>query len=289
MDPRQHDVRRHRTDRDCLVLDLGNVVVGWPVVGHQPGVGGHGAKYESVDLVLAEALDYLQPGASRRAAVDFDRPCDQHLADPTAPRWHDDRVVLGTKRDGRLVSFDDATQRLTFRIDHSPAQLAAQHPGGSVRAQAELALQLQCRDAIGVRRHEKRGPEPDRQRQLAGVHDRAGGHRGLTATAGTLIDEGFSLEPPGAAFAAARTDKPLRPPTLEKVLRACALARKATLELDQRLWKPALRPRHGLTPRISKVTTLSSVLVLYKTFRSTGRSCIGRPTTPIKAKKTRKK
>src|SRR6516162_6901079 len=100
MDPRQHDVRRHRTDRDCLVLDIGNVVVGWPVVGHQPGVGGHGAKYESVDLVLAEALDYLQPGASRRAAVDFDRPCDQHLADPTAPRWHDDRVVLGTKRNG---------------------------------------------------------------------------------------------------------------------------------------------------------------------------------------------
>jgi len=32
------------------------------------------------------------------------------------------------------------------------------------------------------------------------VHDRAGGHRGLTATAGTLIGEGFSLEPPGAAF-----------------------------------------------------------------------------------------
>ena len=69
MDPRQHDVRRHRTDRDCLVLDIGNVVVGWPVVAHQPGVGGHGAKYESVDLVLAEALDYLQPGASRRAAA----------------------------------------------------------------------------------------------------------------------------------------------------------------------------------------------------------------------------
>src|SRR6516162_4687697 len=218
------------------------------------------------------------PSAGRVAA------CRRRLRPPLRPascrphcaRWHDDRVVLGTKRDGRLVSFDDATQRLTFRIDHSPAQLAAQHPGGSVRAQAELALQLQCRDAIGVRRHEKRGPEPDRQRQLAGVHDRAGGPRGLTATAGTLIGEGFSLEPPGAAFAAARTDKPLRPTTLEKVLRACALARKATLELDQRLWKPALRPRHGLTPRISKVTTLSSVLVLYKTFRSTGRSCIGR-------------
>ena len=153
MDPRQHDVRRHLADRDRLVLDIGNVAVGWPVVRHQPGVGGHGAEHESVDLVLAEALDDLQPGASRRAAVDFDRPCDQHLADPTAARWHDDRVVLGTERNDRLVSLDDATQWLTFRIDHGPAQLGAQHPGGSVRAKAELALQLQRRDAIGVRRH----------------------------------------------------------------------------------------------------------------------------------------
>jgi hypothetical protein len=37
-----------------------------------------------VDLVLAETLDHLQPGAARRAAVDFDRAGDQHLADPTA-------------------------------------------------------------------------------------------------------------------------------------------------------------------------------------------------------------
>ena len=68
-----------------------------------------------------------------------------------------------------------------------------------------------------------------------------------------------SLEPPGAAFAAARTDKPLRPTTLEKVLRARPFARKATLELDQRLWKPALRPRHGLTLLISRVTALHAM------------------------------
>ena len=56
------------------------------------------------------------------------------------------------------------------------------HPGGSIRTQAQLALQLQRRDAIGVRRHQKRSPEPDRQRLLAGVHDRARGHRGLLLT-----------------------------------------------------------------------------------------------------------
>jgi hypothetical protein len=38
------------------VLDVGNVVVGGPVVRHQPGVGGYGAKHESVDLVLAKGV-----------------------------------------------------------------------------------------------------------------------------------------------------------------------------------------------------------------------------------------
>src|ERR1700757_2256986 len=41
-----------------------------------------------------------------------------------------------------------------------------------------------------------------------------------------------------------------------KVLRARAFARKVSLELDQRLWKPALRPRHGITLLISRVTIL---------------------------------
>jgi hypothetical protein len=31
--------------------------------------------------------------------------------------------------------------------------------------------------AVGVRRHQKRRPEPARQRQLAGMHNRAGGRR----------------------------------------------------------------------------------------------------------------
>ena len=110
MGPRQHDVRRHRAERDRLVLDIGDIVVGWPVVRHQSGVGGHGAEHESVDLVLAEALDHLQSGASWRAAVDFDRSCDEHLAYPTAARRQDDRVVLGAERNDRLIRLDDAAQ-----------------------------------------------------------------------------------------------------------------------------------------------------------------------------------
>jgi len=274
MGPRQRDVRRHRTDRDRLVLDIGNAVVRRPVVRHEPGVGGHGAEHESVDVVLAEALDHLQPGASRRAAVDFDRAGDQHFADATAPRRHDDGVALGTEGKDRLVGLDHAAQRLALRVDHRPAQLGAQHPGGTVGAQAELALELQCRDAVGVRRHQKRGPEPGGQRQLAGVHDGPCRHRGLPPAGGTLVGESLGLQKPGAAIAAARAYKPFRPTALKQVGRASAFARKATLKLDQRLWKPNLGPRHGSPVDHRQVRSLPHVPVLYTTFSQTGGSCI---------------
>ena len=244
MDPGQRDMRRHRAERDRVVPDTGNVLVGGPVVGHQPGLRSDGAEHESMELLLAKALDHLEPGPPRPAIVDFDRAGDQHLADPAAAGGQDDRVVLGAERDDRLIGLDQAAERGARRVDHGAAQLGAQHPGGAVRAQAELVLQLQRRNAVGVRRHQKRGPEPHRQRQLAGVHDRAGGHRGLPSAAGALIGEGLGLQQPGAAFAATRADKPLWPTTLEKVLRTRAFGRKAPLKLKQRSRKPALRSRH---------------------------------------------
>jgi len=122
MNPGQRDVRRHRTNGDRFVPDPGNVVVGWPVVRHQAGFGGHCVQHERVQFVLAEAVDHLQPGAPRCAAVDFDRAGDQHLADATAARRHDHRVVLGAERNDRFICLDDAAQRLTRRVDHGQAQ-----------------------------------------------------------------------------------------------------------------------------------------------------------------------
>ena len=196
----------------------------------------------------AKALDHPEPGPSRRAAVDFNRAGDQHLADPAAAGGQDDRVVFGAERDDRLVGLDQPAERLALGVDHRAAQLGAQHPGGAVRAERELVLQLQRRNAVGVRRHQKRRPEPHRHRQLAGVHDRAGGHRGLPTAISALVGEGFGLQQPGPAAAATRTDKPVRPTTLEEVLRTRALRRKAVLKLDQRPRKPSLRSRHDPTP-----------------------------------------
>ncbi len=73
------------------------------------------------------------------------------------------------------------------------------------------------------------------------MHNRAGGHPGLTTAAGALISKGLGLEQPSTAFAATRADKPLGPTALEKILRAGAFRRKAALKLEQRSWKPPLR------------------------------------------------
>src|SRR5260370_36186624 len=97
MDPGQRDARRHRADRDRMMPDTGNVLVVGPVVGDQLGLRGDDAEHEGMEFLLAKALDHLEPGAPRLAAVDFDRAGDQYLADPAAAGGPDDRVVLGAK------------------------------------------------------------------------------------------------------------------------------------------------------------------------------------------------
>ena len=141
-----------------------------------------------------------------------------------------------------------AAERLALGVDHGAAQLGGQHPGGSVRAEAQLALQLQRRDAVGVRRHQKRRPEPHRQRQLAGMHDRASGHRGLPTAIGAFIGEGFGLQQPSPTPAATRADKPFWPTALEEVLRTRAFRGEAALKLEQRPRKLSLRSRHDTHP-----------------------------------------
>jgi hypothetical protein len=74
---------------------------------------------------------------------------------------------------------------------------------------------------------------PHRQRQLAGMHDRASGHRGLPPAIGAFIGEGFGLQQPSTPFAATRADKPFWPTAFEEVLRARAFGRKAALKLEQ--------------------------------------------------------
>ena len=108
----------------------------------------------------------------------------QHLALVAAPVPAGGPIVLATQGDRCLVDLHQAVERGASRGDHRPAQLGSEQPGRLVRSQSQLRLQLQGGDAVGVGGHQIRRPEPDGERQLRGVHHRAGGHRGLPAAGG---------------------------------------------------------------------------------------------------------
>jgi hypothetical protein len=52
-----------------------------------------------MEFLLAKALDHFSRAAPGLAAVDFDRACRQHLADPAAAGGQDDRVVFAGQHD----------------------------------------------------------------------------------------------------------------------------------------------------------------------------------------------
>src|SRR6516164_8474041 len=96
------------------------------------------------------------------------------------------------------------------------------------------------------------GPEPSGQRQLGVVHDRPGGHRGLTTAAGAFPCPRFGLQFPCLARAAAGADEALRPARRKEILGARLFIRKTLLELDQRAGKIA----HGSLPKRAHVRYL---------------------------------
>ena len=96
-----------------------------------------------------------------------------------------ERIALAAADDFGLVDLDQPGQRAAAGRHHAAAQLGGHQPRRFVRAQGELALQLQRRDAVGVSGHQIGRPEPGSQRQLGVVHDCAGSHRGLLAEGGT--------------------------------------------------------------------------------------------------------
>ena len=112
-------------------------------------------------------------------------------------------------RNGRLASSISTRPDNGLRSGSTmlARSLWASSPSAAVRADTELFLELQGRDAVGVGRHQVGGPEPDGERQLAGVQDRPGRHRGLPAAAGALEGVCFSAQRPSLFMAARGTDE----------------------------------------------------------------------------------
>jgi hypothetical protein len=89
-----------------------------------------------MEFVLAKALDHLQPGTPKLAAVDLDRAGDQHLADTAAARGQNYWVVLGMARTP-IVSAAPTRRRMASRRRAGPIplpchrRLIARRPSGA--------------------------------------------------------------------------------------------------------------------------------------------------------------
>ena len=127
-----------------------------------------------------------------------------------------------------------------LRIDHGAAQLVQHHPSGLVAFDAELALELDCRDATRFGAHQVSSPEPQVQRRPGAVQDRAGGQRELIAAGRAL-----SQEPPYQQHrdlpVTARAAEPSDQRELMKVVTAALVTGK------QRWNATMLRGKSGLT------------------------------------------
>ena len=186
--PGQDNVGGHLADDTGIVFDAGSAGVGGPSVGFGGGAWGEVIGDEGVQTGgrVVGHFGETDAAGSGAAALELDGADDEHLALMAAATATGQRIVFAAARDFGFVDLDQAVEGDPAGCDHAAAQLAAQEPGTAVRSQAELALQLQSRDPVGMGGHQIGRPEPGGQRQLGMVHDGPGGHRGLFAAASAL-------------------------------------------------------------------------------------------------------
>ena len=183
VDPRQDEVSGGVPDDMDIVAIGGDRSVAGPAVGFRDGVGIGGGFRRSVRGRRRRRRRF-RPAAGRPGM--FPSPSSMAPTMSILPSWLRPCPPVGgsslvRKWKAGLVDFHQARQRVALGVDHAGAQLVGEQPSAAVRADTELFLELQGRDAVGVGRHQVGGPEPDGERQLAGVQDRPGRHRGLPA------------------------------------------------------------------------------------------------------------
>lgn len=198
---------------------------------------------ERVQRFSGKVSDDLQADTPGQATVvpDFDRSNQSQFADRAATSDGDANVLVpGVVRHRGFVDLNQPVERRPLRIDHRLAQLVQQEPRRLVGADAELGLQLQRRDAVGMGRDQMRGQEPRPQRELGAVHDGAGGDGGLSAAVSTFPGPSFAIEPPRLGATAGRAMEAIRPAALGKVGRAGIIVMELLHERLQRGWTVVL-------------------------------------------------
>src|SRR5215472_18856695 len=119
----------------------------------------------------------LQPDPPRATAANLDGADDQRALAELAPT---SKSFLVT--DKGLIHFNFVSQRLSVGPAHGSAQLLEHRPGRFVPPDPQLALELECRQARRMSRHQVGGPEPLRQGNPSAMQHSSGRHRRVTAT-----------------------------------------------------------------------------------------------------------
>ena len=166
----------------------------------------------------------LDSGGHQRFVVDAPAFAARPSADP--------RVV-----DLNML-FRPATDTVLVRTHHARAQFVQDAEGGFVSRQPELPLKLHRRHPRRLAGDEVRGPEPDAERRMTALHDRADEEAGLATTSTALHNAGpaDNAERFGD-LAAMRADKAVRPTGALKIGGTRRVIGKQLLKLRQRLGK----------------------------------------------------
>ena len=245
VNPWQHDMPRHLADHARVVPVVGQSWIGCVAVGEQRRSALHVGPHEGLDRrggivrdhgkadAAGPGIEVFGPVPPRlgRIGVAIDHLDSSDNEDFSGVAGIEERVACA-ERDFRLIDLDDPFERLPVRIDHRSPQLLCQQPGGLV-GEAELILQLPRRHPVGMRRHQMRGPKPNRQRELRAMHHGPCRDRGLTTAVETFVRVRPALQCRRTAATARRADEAARPAPFEQECRAGRLVGKRFLELRE--------------------------------------------------------
>ena len=245
MNPGQHDVRGHLANHARIVPVASQSWIRGMAVRQQRRAGFYVGSHESLDRGRRVVGDHREADAARTGVEIFRVFASRfglmgvafnHLDsadDGILPALPGSKNLSPSReRNFGLIDFDDAFEKFAIRIDHRTPQFLRQQPSCSV-GEAELILQLPRRHAVGMRRHQMRGPEPYRQRKPRAMHRRARRDRRLTTAAIALEGVCAADQRGGAVATAGRTHKTIRPATFEQECRAARLVGKFLLEFRE--------------------------------------------------------
>ncbi len=143
--PGQDDMGGHFADDMGIVVDARGAGISRPSVGLGGGARGEIGFEECVQAPGRVVGHLAEPDAAGAgpAVLDLDGADDENFALMAASAAAGERIVLAAADDLGFVDFDEAGQRGATRGHHAAAQLGGHQPRRFVRAQTELALQLQ--------------------------------------------------------------------------------------------------------------------------------------------------